>query len=359
MRLAASAREDSTTEGYARHWREFEGWCDEEGLDPLPATPQMIFAYVGALAEKGTIAASSLQPYLSAINSYHADYGFDKPALGHLVTAARRGMARGQARCDTRDTRVPMPAAVAARILRATLAALPSLAARQGSRGAADFLRRRYAFVLSFVFMGRQDTSTGLRSADHGIDEDSSGFIWLRISEKMRRGWAFRRIVRLPLTAMSYHGHASLLPQLGELGRAYLAARAALGAAPEWLFQLPGERRPLCADASHGGLGERDARRGGRAGSGRLRLPRPLAALWRLERRGGHPSAPLSGQLARRLVSEWPDTRASLHGPVGAAVARGLRASRLWLLDGSYQALPPSWERRRGADTAEPGEPTS
>ena len=31
-----------------------------------------------------------------------------------------------------------------------------------------------------------------------------------------------------------------------------------------------------------------------------------------------------------------------------------------WLLDGSYQALPPSWERRRGAaDTAEPGEPTS
>ena len=54
------------TEGYARHWREFEGWCDEEGLDPLPATPQMIFAYVGALAEKGTIAASSLQPYLSA-----------------------------------------------------------------------------------------------------------------------------------------------------------------------------------------------------------------------------------------------------------------------------------------------------
>ncbi|EOD20870.1 hypothetical protein EMIHUDRAFT_241677 [Emiliania huxleyi CCMP1516] len=89
MRLAASAREDSTTEGYARHWREFEGWCDEEGLDPLPATPQMIFAY----------------PYLSAINSYHADYGFDKPALGHLVTAARRGMARGQARCDTRDTR--------------------------------------------------------------------------------------------------------------------------------------------------------------------------------------------------------------------------------------------------------------
>ena len=50
MRLAASAREDSTTEGYARQWREFEGWCDEEGLDPLPATPQMIFAYVGALA---------------------------------------------------------------------------------------------------------------------------------------------------------------------------------------------------------------------------------------------------------------------------------------------------------------------
>ena len=108
MRLAASAREDSTTEGYARHWREFEGWCDEEGLDPLPATPQMIFAYVGALVEKGTIAASSLQPYLSAINSYHADYGFDKPALGHLVTAAAPGHGAGPRRlAATREHACP------------------------------------------------------------------------------------------------------------------------------------------------------------------------------------------------------------------------------------------------------------
>ena len=85
-------------------------------------------------------------------------------------------------------------------------------------RQRAHALRRLYAVVLCAVFMGRQDTSTGLRSADHGIDEGNSGFIWLRISEKMRRGWAFRRIVRLPLTARSFHGHASLLPQLGELG---------------------------------------------------------------------------------------------------------------------------------------------
>ena len=357
MRLAASAREDSTTEGYARHWREFEGWCDEEGLDPLPATPQMIFAYVGALAEKGTIAASSLQPYLSAINSYHADYGFDKPALGHLVTAARRGMARGQARCDTRDTRVPMPAAVAARILRATLAALPSLAARQGSRGAADFLRRRYAFVLSFVFMGRQDTSTGLRSADHGIDEDSSGFIWLRISEKMRRGWAFRRIVRLPLTAMSYHGHASLLPQLGELGRAYLAARAALGAAPEWLFQLPGERRPLTRHMA-GWVSETLDEEGVRAPAGFVYLGHSL--------RAGGSSAAEAIRVPRfrgNWLGGWSQNGRTreLHY-MDPSVLPSPEAYELlgWLLDGSYQALPPSWERRRGAaDTAEPGEPTS
>ena len=75
----------------------------------------MILAYVGHLAEKGTIAADSLQPYLSAINTYHLDNGLERPALGHVVTAARRGMRRAQAQLRTRDSRVPLPAEYALR----------------------------------------------------------------------------------------------------------------------------------------------------------------------------------------------------------------------------------------------------
>ena len=55
-----------------------------------------------------------------------------------------------------------------------------------------------------------------------------SAFIWLRLSEKMKRGQALRRVVRLPLAAPPVQGHPSALPALASLGRAYLAARTQL-----------------------------------------------------------------------------------------------------------------------------------
>eukprot|EP00964_Phaeocystis_antarctica_P051682 scaffold30165_cov83-Phaeocystis_antarctica.AAC.1 len=110
----------------------------------MPATPLMIFAYVGHLAERGTIAAGSLQPYLSAINRYHADAGHERPALGHFITAARQGMARAQALVETRDTRVPLLAEHVVRVLLEALRASSTLAALLGKRGAAEYLRRRY-----------------------------------------------------------------------------------------------------------------------------------------------------------------------------------------------------------------------
>ena len=202
----------------------------------------MILAYVGHLAEKGTIAADSLQPYLSAINTYHLDNGLERPALGHVVTAARRGMRRAQAQLRTRDSRVPLPAEHALRAITDALARLPEWRVRLTKRALAEQLRRRFATALAFVFMGRQDSAVHLAACDFGIDAE---FIWLRLTEKMRRGQALRRIVRLPLGAAPAGGVPSALPQLAELGRAYLQARAALGGEQPMLFQLPGEPKPV------------------------------------------------------------------------------------------------------------------
>jgi len=88
-RLAASAREDSTASTYGKHWANFADWCAQHNLEPLPATPDMVASYIGSIADRGTVAAASLQPYLSAINSIHSDFGFDKPAVGHLVALVR------------------------------------------------------------------------------------------------------------------------------------------------------------------------------------------------------------------------------------------------------------------------------
>ena len=93
-------------------------------------------------------------------------------------------------------------------------------------------------------------------------------------------------------------------------------------------------------------------------------LPRPLAALRRIERGGGHQSASLQGQLARRLGAERAHTRASLHGPERSTDAGCLRAARLaarrHLLDGRARAgaTPTLPLPRRGGALAAPPPPS-
>jgi hypothetical protein len=103
----------------------FDEFCttiqDDAGaprLSPLPASPATILAYMGFLAEEGKVKASSLQSYLSAINSAHADFGFDKPAQGHWIILARRGFEEIEgARHQKPTTATPFPSAFMLAIL--------------------------------------------------------------------------------------------------------------------------------------------------------------------------------------------------------------------------------------------------
>ncbi|KAL1504118.1 hypothetical protein AB1Y20_010528 [Prymnesium parvum] len=184
VRLAATALESSTARSYGRHWLAFCEWCAAHDLDPMPATQRMVFAYIGFLAEKGTVAADSLQPYLSAINSAHADCGYDRPALGHLIARARQGMRRAQALAATRDTRVPLPAEAVLRVLRHACASARAWRRDLSAAACAHLLRGAYAVCLSFLFFGRQDSCVALRTHDHGIQPDA---IWLRLT----RPWSW------------------------------------------------------------------------------------------------------------------------------------------------------------------------
>jgi len=244
LRLAATALETSTSRSYKQKWALFCEWCRTANLQPLPATSTMVFAYIGWLAERGTIAANSLQPYLSAINGVHADMGLDRPAIGHVVLRARQGLERGQTLCRTRDTRVPLPATAVLNILEETLARESAHRSSHSLRQHASWLRDRYALCLAFVFMARQDSCISLHTSDHGF---TNSHLWLRIAEKMRKRGVFRRVIRLPLLSPPVHGHASALPHLAQLGKLYVLARDSLGPAPMRFFQLPQEPVPTAS----------------------------------------------------------------------------------------------------------------
>jgi len=346
LRLAATAHEDGTMAAYQRHWRRFCEWCALNGLQPLPATPLMVAAYIGWLAEHGTVAAGSLQPYLSAINAMHADFGLDKPAQGHLIQRARAGMRRGQALMQTRDARIPLPPEVMLRMLADTSAR---------ARGAsAAWLRNRYALLLAYLFMGRQDSCVSLLRLDHGSTPD---FLWLRLTEKMKRGWAFRRIVRIPRTSAPAGGHDSVVDAVAGVGEAFVRARDALGNADSCthFFQLPGERPPRSSDTS-AWLASALRELGVQAPPGFAYLGHSL--------RSGASSAAEAIHVSRyrgNWLGGWSQTGRTreLHyidpsfQPTPAAYA-----FFGWLQQACYHALAPEWQPRRGAtDDGEPGEP--
>lgn len=82
-----------------------------------------------------------------------------------------------------------------------------------------------------------------LRTRDFGVDER---FIWLRLTEKGRKGTVVRRVLHLDLAAA---GDGSALPRVAALGISYLLLRRALQregqSEPEFLLQLQGENRPV------------------------------------------------------------------------------------------------------------------
>ena len=103
--LLQQARRPSTKKSYNSKVDKFQDFCgrvqDEAGtprLSSMPASQTTILAFIGYLASLDRIRSSSLQPYLSAINSLHADFGFPKPAQGHWISLARKGFGRNH-RC--------------------------------------------------------------------------------------------------------------------------------------------------------------------------------------------------------------------------------------------------------------------
>ena len=82
---------------YNGKFQRFATFCTMAGLCSLPATLSTELAYLGWLSEEDILHHSSLQPYLTSINSAHKDLGCEVSAEGHLITLARKRLGENQA----------------------------------------------------------------------------------------------------------------------------------------------------------------------------------------------------------------------------------------------------------------------
>jgi hypothetical protein len=154
LKLLLAGRRANTWLGYASKVKRWHDFCDSAGIPAFPARPEHILCYLGYLQEEGRIKASSLQPYLSALNSWHVDMGLPKPAVGHAITMLRRGYGEVQAEDDDEAVRARRP--IPAFVMRAILDL-------GSSTGSVLVRRAATASVLCYAFMLRADSCVRLK----------------------------------------------------------------------------------------------------------------------------------------------------------------------------------------------------
>eukprot|EP00873_Tetraselmis_striata_P026774 jgi/Tetstr1/447038/TSEL_034495.t1 len=165
--MLSSSLSAQTLKSYAGRLSQFAEFChDSENISPLEATTATVIRYVAWIGERGHIAAKSLQPYLSAINTFFELHNLVPIAKDSLhLTSARRGLMLRQRRLDAAPLRVPLPADVAYRFV----AKAELIVYAPYPEYHLDF-RALLVSVVNFMFFARGLTGVSCRVRDVHVD---------------------------------------------------------------------------------------------------------------------------------------------------------------------------------------------
>ena len=142
LHLLSAALAPSSRASYDCKWRLFQAFCERQSppLLALPADPSTVLAFLGHLAQRGTVAASNVRPYLAAIGDRHLDLQLANPTLGRAISKVIDGWQRLQREAVVHAPRTFLPAEPILALLHVGLS-LPD----------PDLLRACTCSVISFV----------------------------------------------------------------------------------------------------------------------------------------------------------------------------------------------------------------
>jgi hypothetical protein len=112
LELLTAAWAKSTSDTNTNAIKPYFHFCEEQGLPPLAATAATMARYIAWIGERGTIKATSMQPYLLALNGFFKDHGAKPVAQGDLVAKVRRGLAASQVPLHRSRRRLYLPARI-------------------------------------------------------------------------------------------------------------------------------------------------------------------------------------------------------------------------------------------------------
>eukprot|EP00873_Tetraselmis_striata_P000359 jgi/Tetstr1/420623/TSEL_011711.t1 len=177
---------------------QFAEFChDSENISPLEATTATVVRYVAWIGERGHIAAKSLQPYLSAINTFFELHNLVPIAKDSLhLTSARRGLMLRQRRLDAAPLRVPLPADVAYRFVTKAELILSAPYPEYHHN-----FRALLASVVNFMFFARGLTGVSCRVRDVHVDDYNITLqVYREKGRAGRRGPDDLRVLLLPVS---------------------------------------------------------------------------------------------------------------------------------------------------------------
>eukprot|EP00873_Tetraselmis_striata_P036666 jgi/Tetstr1/456930/TSEL_043600.t1 len=90
--------------------KQYFRFCAEERRPSLAKDPGTMARYVTWLGNLGTIKVSNSQSYMSAVNNFFKDHGWEPMALGDMVSRVRKGLAASHGALHPELMHAPLPA---------------------------------------------------------------------------------------------------------------------------------------------------------------------------------------------------------------------------------------------------------
>ena len=187
-RRIAAALEDSiaanTRRAYSQAWRRFEAWTKGRGVSPLPASAEVVAAFLAELADRG-FSVATLRLSNSALAAVHRATGHPDPTK---VEGVRRVMA-GLARRHSRPQRQAQPLTVSALAAVRATAHLPrQYQGRARKSEAAHIAQQRGQVDVALVSvlrdgLLRRSEAAALRWADVDLQADGSARLHVQRSK--------------------------------------------------------------------------------------------------------------------------------------------------------------------------------
>lgn len=93
----------ATRKAYRSDYKIFSAWCEKEGCQSLPASPEVVTLFLTVQASAG-VSASTLNRRLAAIKFRHEGAGFESPTKAKLVVQTLKGIRRAVGSAKSQKT---------------------------------------------------------------------------------------------------------------------------------------------------------------------------------------------------------------------------------------------------------------